>query len=449
MLYRYLIQIIYIALLTVSTGHLYAQTFDLDSAVAHALKHNPDLKAVQSQVGAALARTESSKAGYLPSLTFSHAARVSDNPLDAFADKLNTRQVTTPDFDPALLNNPDSSSLYFTQLALRWSLYAGGRTSAVVADAEQTEKNVRLQYQRERERIAYATISAYLFVQATEQGLKIAEDAVAAANRHANTTAKLARQDRIVESDKLAAQVSLAAISSQREQAATRQRTALDKFKLIIGLPLDGEMKLATSKVANIADDVSIEEYEKRALANRKDLAAARALVQAAKARVDAARSVYKPNLDLVVNSNWYDDEPGFDNQSSSVMGVLSFNLYDGKSSGKIDAALAQQREMQWHLQSLEQSVRKQVRDAYNSFLESKKRLALAEHNVTTAKQTVKLVKKRYGQGRTILLDLLQSERLYTNARIEKLTARLNLDVSQVALPLAVGDLSLPEVELP
>jgi len=449
MLFRYAIKISLLWLLALSSAYLQAQTIDLDSAVEYALKHNPNLNAVQYQASAAVAQTQTSKAGHMPTLTLSHTARLSDNPLDAFADKLNTRQVTTPDFDPVLLNNPDSSTLYFTQLALRWSLYAGGRTSAMVIDAEQTEKNARLQYQREREKIAYATISAYLFVQATEQGLSIAEDAVAAARQHANTTAKLARQDRIVESDKLAAQVSLAAIRSQREQAATRHRSALDEFKLVTGLPLDSEINLAVSNVPAVSEDVSIEEYEKRALTNRKDLAAARALVQAARARVDAARSVRKPSLDLIVNSNWYDDEPGFDNQSSSVMGVLSFDLYDGKNSGKIDTTLAQQREMQWQLQSLEQSVQKQVRDAYSSLHESRERLALAEDNVKTAKQTVQLVKKRYGQGRTILLDLLQSERLYTDARIEKLTARLNLDIAQVALPLAVGNLSLPVVVLP
>lgn len=449
MAYRCSVKISLIFVLALISGVLQAQVFDLDSAVAHALRHNPNLNAVQSQVSASDARTQASKAGHLPTLTLSHTARLSDNPLDAFADKLHTRQVTSPDFDPALLNDPGSSDLYFTQLALRWSLYAGGRTSAMVEDAEQTEKNSRLQYQREREQIAFATISAYLFVQATEQGLAIAEDAVAAARQHARTTAQLAREGRIVESDKLAAEVNLAAIRSQLEQATTRHRSALNELKLVTGLPLDTDLELAVAKVAAIADDVAIEEYEKRALDNRKDLAAARALVQAAQARVDAARSVRKPNLDLVVSSNWYDDQPGFDSHSSSIMGVLSFDLYDGKSSGEIDITLAQQREMQWQLQALQQSVQKQVRDAYNSLRESRERLAIAENNVATAQQTVKLVKQRYGQGRTILLDLLQAERLYTDARIEKLTARLNLDVAQASLPLAAGTLALPDVVSP
>ena len=436
------------ALLTGSSW-LQAQEFDLDAAVTHALKHSPDLNAVQQQLSASTAQTEASRAGHNPTLTISHTARVSDNPLDAFADKLNTRQVVATDFTPDLLNQPGSSDLYFTQLALRWPLYTGGRVSAMVEDAKQTENNRRLQYQYERQKTVYAATSAYLQVLATEQGLHIADDAVAAANEHVNTTSKLAREGRIVESDKLAAEVNFAAIRSQQEQAATRHRSALDQFRLVLGLPLNTEVNLVRASVPDISSDAPVEEYGKQALANRKDLAAARALTQAARARVDAARSVRRPSVELVASSNWYDDNPGFDSHSSSIMGVLSFDLYDGKSTGKIDVTLAQQREMQWQLQALEQSVQKQVRDAYNALLESRQRLALAENNVKTAKRTVQLVKQRYGQGRTILLDLLQAERLYTDARIEQLTASLNLDVARVALPLATGTLSLPEVVSP
>ena len=444
MAYRNAITLSSIFALMLCNGVLYAQVLDIDSAVTHALEHNPNLNAVQQQLSASSARTEASKAGHQPTLTISHTARLSDNPLDAFADKLNTRQVTTPDFDPARLNEPGSSDLYFTQLALRWPVYTGGRVSALVESAEQSENNSRLQYQYQREYIAAATMQAYLVALATAEGLEIADDAVKAAVQHKNTTAKLASEGRIVESDKLAAEVNLAAIRSQREQAATRYQSALDELKLVIGLPMAAEIQLAAAKLPAISNDDTVDSYEKRALDARKDLAAARAMLQAAKARVDAARSVRKPSVDIVASSNWYDDNPGFDSQSSSIMGVISFDLYDGKADGEIDVTLAQQREMQWQLQALEQSAQKQVRDAWNSLLESRKRLAIAEDNVNTAKKTVRLVKQRYGQGRTILLDLLQAEKLYTDARSEKLTAQLNLELARVALPLASGALALP-----
>ncbi len=442
--YRHSIKISLFFTLVFAFGSLQAQDFSLDSVVLYALKHSPNLNAAESRASASVAQAESSRGGHMPTLSLSHTARLSDNPLDAFADKLNTRRITTADFDPLLLNQADSSEMYFTQLALRWSIYNGGRTSAVVKNAEQIEQHRQLQYQREREKITYASIRAYLVVLASEQALVIAEQAVVTAKQHANTTARLARQDRIVESDKLAAEVSLSMMRSEREQAFTRQRMARDKLKMIIGLPLDNEIRLAKSNEAELGDIHALKKYEKEAKNNRKDLAAARALIHAAKADVESARSVHKPSFDLVLSSNWYDDEPGFDSQSMSVMGVFSLDLYNGKNSGKIDSSLARQREMQWQLQSLELSAQKQVRDAYYRLLESRKRLALADDNVQKAKQAVKQVKKRYGQGRTILLDLLQSERLYTSARLEKLTANLNLDISQVALPLAAGTLSLP-----
>jgi outer membrane protein len=449
MVFRCSINIPLVCALALSSGYVQAQDFDLDSAVAHALKNNPGLSAGRYQVGASAARTQASKARHLPTVTLSHTARLSDNPLDAFADKLNTRQVTSADFEPARLNHPGSSDLYFTELALRWPVYTGGRFSAMEKDAEHTERNARLQYQRERKQIAFNTMSAYLFVKATEQGLAIAEEAVAAARQHANTTARLAREGRIVESDKLAAAVNLAAVRSQREQAETRRRSAVDEFKWVTGLPMDSEISLAEENIAPVSGDVSVSENEKLALDNRKDLAAARAMVQAAQARVEAARSVRKPSVDVVLSSNWYDDNPGFESQSSSIMGVLSFDLYNGESSAEIDVTLAQQREMQWQLQSLELSVQKQVRDAYNRLLESRERLAIAEDNVKDAQRTVKLVQQRYGQGRTILLDLLQSEQLYTSARIEKLTARLNLNVARAELPLTTGTLMLPDMVSP
>jgi outer membrane protein TolC len=433
-----------ICVLSAGSSYVWAQEFNLDAAIAYALEHNPDLNAAQQQLDASSAQLRSSRAGYKPSVTVSTSARVSDNPLDAFADKLNTRQVTTPDFDPAVLNNPGSSDLYFTQLALRWPVYTGGRVSALVDAAEATELNRRLQYQRNREYTAFATTRAYLSVLSAKKGLAIAQDAVDAAQQHANTTRRLANQGRIVESDKLAAEVNLAAVQSAREQASTRYKKALDGFKLIIGLSLDTEVDLLPAKINSLDADTDVAVYEKQSLDKRKDLAAVRAEIQAAQSRVDAARSAHKPSINIVASTNWYDDKLGLANNSSSIMGVLSFDLYDGQRDGKIDAAMAQQRETQWRYQSLEQTVQKQVRDAYNNFLESKSRLAIAKNNVAVAKRAVQLVKKRYGQGRTILLDLLQSEKLYTDARIELLSASTNLDLAQVALPLAAGTSTLP-----
>ncbi|MHB8742490.1 MAG: TolC family protein [Sulfuricaulis sp.] len=448
--YRHVILAASLCLGSVVSTALPAETINLEQAVSYSLEHNPDLLAVREQISASGARTRAAKGARLPSLGLSTSASASDNPLDAFANKLNARQVTAPDFDPAHLNHPGTSDLYMTQLALRLPVYTGGRLSATVKSAEDMEQNSRLQYARAREITAFQTICDYLNVQAAQEGLAIAEEAVAAARKHAQTTAQLARAGRIVVSDKLTAEVNLAAVQSSRDQAVTRLESAHNRLKLIMGMPLDSDITLASTGFNAIGDDASLTELEARALANRKDLAAARALNQAATARVQATRAAYMPNVDLIASSNWYDNKPGFDNHSSSIMGVIRLELYaGGQHESEISAALAEDQEMQWRVQALEQSAQDDVREAYDGLREAQARHATAADNVERARANVRLVEQRYGQGRTILIDLLQAERAYTDARLEELGSRLNQDIGQASLQLADGTLVLPPESAP
>jgi len=428
-----------------------AETFSLDQAVLHALAHNPELLAMQAQSAAASARTQTAAGARLPSLGLSYSARASNNPLDAFADKLNTRSVTTSDFDPANLNHPGTSDLHTTQLALRLPVYSGGRLSSSLASAEEMEKNARLQYERAREITAFHTQRAYLGLLAAQEALAIADDAVKAAQQHARSTAQLSREGRTVVSDKLTAEVNLAAVQASREQAVTRVETASNQLKLVMGLALDRDVSLTAARIdRDVTSDAKSTDSESRALAGRKDLAAARAQSQAARARVQAARAAHKPSVDLIATSNWYDDHPGFDSHSSSVMGVVSLDLYaGGRHQGEIGTALAEENEMQWRAQALEQSVRNDVRAAQENLREARARHASAADNVERARENVRLVDQRYGQGRTILIDLLQAERAYTDARREELNSRVDLDIGHAALRLAEGTLPLPEGTAP
>ncbi len=436
-------------LLTVSGAAIaQSEAYTLEAAVAYALEHNPDLLAVREQANAAGARTRVAAGARLPELGVSYRVRASNNPLDAFADKLNTRSVTAPDFAPDRLNNPGTSDLYAAQLSLRLPVYAGGKLSADLANAEALERNARLQYERAREATAYRTTQAYLNVQAAERGLEIADDAVEAAREHATITARLVREGRIVLSDNLTAQVNLAGYRGMREQAANRLEQVRDRLKLAMGLAMSIDVTIARGPAWGTEPSLEIEELadvERIALARRRDLQGLRALYEAARARVDAARSSRKPAVDLVASSDWYDDQPGLDNRSWSVMGVVRANLYaGGRYRGEIAAAQYELRALELRVRAKEQGVRNEARGAYHNLREARARLAIARGNVDRARETVRLVDRRYGQGRTILIDLLQAERALVEARKERLDSALNLQTGLAALRLAEGVLDFP-----
>lgn len=423
-----------------------ARTLLADQAVAYALAHNPELRAVAAGRHAATAQAAAAKSGRQPEINLRYMARRSDNPLDAFADKLNTRTVTAPDFDPARLNDPDPSTLHATELSLMWPVYTGGRVQAGIAEAAAQQSVAELGLRRAREAVATQARNAYYAAQAAAEAVRIMDDAVAAAERHAQTTARLLRERRIVQSDKLTADVNLALVQANREQALARSRNALTQLRLVMGLPAGETIELAPFVEPTGIDSGDPAALERQAREHRADVQAAAAARDGARTRIDAARATYRPQVSVGAAQSWYDDSPALANSSTSVMGVVSVNLYNGRRTGyQVSAAEAELAAAEARLDAVTQQAAAEVRAAHHALEEARMRVEICADNVGKARRTADLVRGRYGEGRTILIDLLQAERVLVEARMEKLNASAALLIAQADLALATGTLELPE----
>jgi outer membrane protein len=423
-----------------------AGPLSLDEAIRHALSQNPELRAADRQAQAADARADAAKGAFLPQIGVRYLVRRSDNPLDAFADKLNTRTVTDADLTSARLNNPETSTLHTTQLSVELPLYTGGRLVAGIREAGAYAEAARLGYERRQQAAVYSTLYAYRAAQAAAYALTIANDAVEAAREHAETTGRLVRQGRIVASDRMTAELSLASAESLREQAANRQRLKLEELRLVTGLPADAELLLPSWETpAAPAAAPAAAQSEQRALATRKDLKANEALVQASRTKITAARAVFQPQIGVIATDSWYDDNAALDNKSQSIMGVVSWNLFNGgRDWHGLTAAQRDTEQTELRLEGLQQTVRGEVRAAASRLIEATARREIAAQSVDKARENVRLVKQRYGEGRTILIDLLMAERVLVEARNEELTAGLSQELSAAQLQLAEGSLPLP-----
>lgn len=423
-----------------------AQALTAEQAVTHALAHNPELRAVAAGRQAAAAQAAAAESGRQPEINLRYMARRSDNPLDAFADKLNTRTATTPDFDPARLNDPDPSTLHATELSLMWPVYTGGRVQAGIAGAAAQESAAALQLRRARESVATQTRNAYYAAQAAAEAVGITDDAVRAAERHAQTTARLLRERRIVQSDKLTADVNLALVQANREQAVARARNALTQLRRIMGPPVGEAIELAPFAEPTDIGAGDLGALESQAQERRADVRAASAARDAARTGVDSARAAYRPQVSVGAAQSWYDDSPALANSSTSVMGVVSMNLYNGRRTGhQVSTAEAELAAAEARLEAVKQQAVAEVRAAHHALEEARMRVEICADNVGKARRTTDLVRGRYGEGRTILIDLLQAERVLVEARMEKLNASAALLSAQANLALAAGTLELPE----
>jgi outer membrane protein TolC len=428
-----------------------AEVFTPEQAVARALSHNPTFAAQRAQAEAARWREKAVSAQALPNLNLAAGALRSNNPLTAFGGKLNTRSVTSADFEPSLLNNPGTTNLYSGAVELRYPLYAGGRLDAQSDSARSHAQARALSVERAREELAYVTLKAYLDLQQAIDAAAIVQTARSAAAGHAATTAALVRDGRTVASDKLTADVNRTAYDSASAKAEAQVQHARVQLRLLMNLPNETTLEVLPATAAALPGELEnlSAATEPDALNQRRDLAAAKAAWASAAARVKAARGGHRPTLDVVASRQYFDNGDANSN-STNLLGVLNVELYGGgRVSAEIEAAAADALEAELQAKALEEAVRSQVRHAQALQREAFERQKWAQGNVERAQENVRQIKNRYGQGRTILIDLLQAERALVDARLEESAARYAWQDSRYALDLARGALVPPTGDKP
>lgn len=419
-----------------------AAPLSLDDAVRAALAKHPLLAAADAEARAAGSGLEAAKAARLPSLDAHAALRRTDNALEAFGDKLLTHQVDpATDFTQQALTDPDASTLFNLGIGLQIPVYTGGRLSAAIRGATDRVEAAEAQRARTSEEVIFAAQRTYFEAQSADAGVRITEDALKAARRHAATTAQLVRERRTVESDRLAAEVNVALIESQLAQARGRAVQARALLTQATALPTAATVELdAWSTPAIPADIPAVETAIAQALTARKDLAAIHAEARSQQSRVAEVRAQSRPQVSVVASQNWYDDQFDVENPAWSVAGVVSGNLWSGgRVSAETSAARAVAEAAGSRSQALEDRIRAEVVSAHAELSAAAERVRVCADNEGKSRRAVDLVRSRYGEGRTILLDLLQAERVLVETRQEKLAASLALRVAEARLALATG----------
>lgn len=428
-----------ISILTTPVNVLAEQVLSRDDAVRLALQYNPRLTMTEQQQLAAQANVDVSRGDRLPQLDLSYQARRSDNPLDVFADKLNTRSVDpATDFSITELNDPASSSLSMTRLSLVWPVYTGGETVSRVRAAQARAEGAEHGHHHARAQIAHGTLSAYLQTQAAEKNVAQFDDAVDAAQHHVNTTRQLVNEGRIISSDQLTAEVFLSSMQTVREQAREKLRRARASLAEILGREDFNEMHTDAWSSENSQIELSsIEQIWQDTLIRRQDLSALRSDREAAQADLEAARAAYSPKLKLLANQDWYEGE-----NSWSIAGVVSVNLYaGGRTSHSVDASKAQATMKEAAIRDKQLAIRRELSEAHARYTSAVERLRISGDHIEKARSSVDQITRRYGQGRTILIDVLQAERALVEIRSQALAAALDLELAVIDLKLANGSL--------
>lgn len=403
----------------------------LPQAIDQALAQNPNQVSQRLEVDKAGAQQKAARGAQWPTLEFSAAATRYGYP--TFVHTF--REVGT--FPPL------DDTIYDYGVALRLTLYAGGRFTQGVALA-----NLGKQIALERERLGtqeltYNVSAVYLKVQhltALEQAYAARIVSLEAQVKRVTLLRQVGRAPKL---DLLKIQGLLTKARHDRLQIENRRREAWTLLYQLMGEERPAQKMPLTHYVAAAVPLSDLEQLRQEANAQRPEIKIAEQQSAAGAAQEEIARGERRPSVSLI---SGYRERSGNDWQFYDDWNVgvqLSIPLLDGgvRRARVDEAALARQQAGQ-AMQQTRLEVARQVQDTWDAHAEATSRLQVTATSVEEANEALSIEKLKYEQGVGVTTDLLNAESALLTAQADRLQAQFDLITTRFNLWRAAGALN-------
>jgi outer membrane protein TolC len=382
----------------------------LRQAIYRAIGANPEATVARADRLAAGAAVSGARAQLLPQLNFTEDISRGNDPVYAFGMRLRQQQFTQADFALDALNRPAAIGNFSSRLTAWWLGFDSFKTEREIRGARLMSASAASSAKAVDQQIVLQVVRAYQSVLYARREAEVA--------RHEQETAEAlltSVDDRVkaglaVESDRMSAQVNLAARKEELIAAEGDVEIAWAELRTAMGAEELQPTELKPME-AHVFPQTQLEEELALAGKMRPDLTAMGQAQQAQGASVSAARSAFGPRVSAY--GNWEEDRGSLTGTGGSnwVGGMqISVDLLPiGKRAGlarenaaklKIDAQLAQSR----------QNVRLEVSRAHIQQKTAELSLEAARAAMDQAAESLRILKNRYGAGLATMTDLLRAE---------------------------------------
>ncbi len=398
-------------------------TLTMEQAIAKARDHSPEIKGLHQQWSSAQAKASQSLAPYEPTLTM-------------------TYQDMQKSFDTG---NPASTVLQVQQ-QLGFPGRAYLTNSSLSYQAQATEAQL---HAMELQVIAN-TKSAYLALSLAQQNLALNRDQTEAYGRILEIAKRRYASGTIPQVDLINAQIAQYSNSNDLNDLQAAERSALAQLNTLIGNPLDQEIQLEPFKSARFPLP-SLEEAEKKMLAGRHELKAARYQLLAADDGVRLAKWSLLPDLFLTGGMTKYNFEPaspwsskgaGFATTTYSAglqITIPIFGLFNERQA--IRSASFDRANADANLQIALNQSRVQLKTTLETLRATEQRLENNEqHLLPLSEQALSLALINYSAGKIDFQTLVDTASSRRNIRRDYLTAVVNYLNNYATLGQLLGE---------
>ncbi|HEX3570484.1 MAG TPA: TolC family protein [Acidobacteriaceae bacterium] len=236
-----------------------------------------------------------------------------------------------------------------------------------------------------------------------------------------------------------------AQVDYQNEQqnliSATNQ-LAKDKLALarVIGLPLDQQFRLSDTEPFKALDNVNADAAFEQAVKNRKDLAAAKEQVAAARAQKTAAFADQLPTVKFAGDFGDMGTTPGHSHGTYTATGTVSAPILQiAKTRGEEKVADANYQQASDRLSDKVQQVNADIRDAILDIQSAAKLVDTAKSNLDLANEELSEAQQRFHAGVADNLPVSQAQSSVEQANNQYISALYQHNAAKLSLARALG----------
>ena len=414
-----------------------------EDAVQIALKQNITLAQAQNAVASEAASVRGAKLSFLPTLQLSTSGS------QAYGRNFSGTTGDVLSRNNQSLNAGISSSV---------TLFNGMQNIATLHEAEKNQDASELDLTRAKQTTVFTVASNYLSIITAQEQLKVQQENLASLRAQEDEIKKMVDAGARAISDLYSQQASTAAAKLAVVNA--QHDLELGKVDLIQTLRLDP--KVTYDFIAPTVNDTAITTYDldsltARAYAQRADLSAEAARVDASAQGVKVANAGWWPTISLTAgyNSAYTSatqlsllDQFNQQRGGSIAIGV-SIPIFDrGQTSVDAQKAKIQEDNAKLALDAQKQEVALEVKRAYLNYQSAGEQLAAAQAQQSASDLAVTTSQQRYQAGAGTLVELTQARAAQVQAASAVVSARYGLVFQQALMSYYTGELDPAHVVL-
>ena len=396
-----------------SLGRLAAgaqEPLTLRQAINAALGKSPEAAIARAGALDAKAAASQARTVLLPQLGFTEDTSRGDDPVYAFGTRLQQRRFTQADFALNSLNFPPPVGNFSTRFSGQWVAFDSFRTQKEIHRADLFKASAASSAKAVNQQIVFGVVGAYQQVLYAQREIAVAQHEHETAAALLDSVDEHVKAGLAVESDRMSAQVNVAARKQELIAAQGDLELAWAALREAMGAPELKATELKPIEPHAFPQGV-LEEEMATAQKARPDLMALGQAQSAQASAVGAAKSDFGPRVSAY--GNWEEDRTSFAGSGGNnwLAGVrISVDILPLAKRTQLARESAAKQKFDAQVAATEQHLRLEVSQAHIHRQTAALQLETARAAMDQSAESLRILKNRYNAGLATITDLLRAE---------------------------------------